>query len=301
MTFPQAPRPARTDERAGAFRLIFDHLPPGEREQRVAHALFLLQRGELDPGGLFVLGEPHPEAALLCLVLPGAAALVWPPSSVADARRRDREDALLRHGRAWLRQRGVKIAQTLLPPESVALAAPLLRNGFDHITSLHYLRHDLRTVPPPPALPLDLRRFDEDPVLFAATLERTYRGTLDCPELNGVRTADEALACHRGQAGDDPGRWRLALLDGDPVGVLLLAELPDSDDWDVSYVGVVPEARRRGVGRALVTEALRAARDARAPRLTLSVDARNRPARRLYADLGFTEAEGREVFLLLRP
>ena len=49
-------------------------------------------------------------------------------------------------------------------------------------------------------------------------------------------------------------------LDGDrPVGVLLLTEQPDWEGWEVAYVGVVPEARRRGWGRELMDRALRAA------------------------------------------
>ena len=40
---------------------------------------------------------------------------------------------------------------------------------------------------------------------------------------------------------------------GRPVGVLLLNEDREQDGWDVSYVGVVPEARRRGCGRAGVS------------------------------------------------
>jgi ribosomal protein S18 acetylase RimI-like enzyme len=296
-----APHPARVEEYAAAFRLLFAYLPPQQREERTAHALFLVQRGEVDPHGLFVVGEAQPQAAFFCQAMPGAAALVWPPCSIEDAAARQREDVLMRHGIGWLRDQGVKVAQTLLQPELIAAAGPLLRHGFRHVTSLCSLRHPLRGIPAAPALPLVLRPYEDDPSLFAATLERTYQGTLDCPELNDVRSVEEALECHRGQAGNDPGRWRLALLDERPAGVLLPAELPDSGEWDVSYVGVVPELRRRGVARFLLVEAMHAAQRARAPQLTLSVDGRNEPARRLYAKLGFDEIDTREVFLLLRP
>ncbi len=49
------PEPARTEDWAAAFRLIFHYLPVEERERRCANALYLLQRGELDPQGIFVL------------------------------------------------------------------------------------------------------------------------------------------------------------------------------------------------------------------------------------------------------
>jgi len=91
--------------------------------------------------------------------------------------------------------------------------------------------------------------------------------------------------------------WLLALVDGLPVGVLLLTRSPETLDWEISYVGVVPEARGRGFGRELVLKALAAAQTGGAPYLTLSVDARNHPARELYRVLGFEVYDRREVFL----
>jgi ribosomal-protein-alanine N-acetyltransferase len=73
--------------------------------------------------------------------------------------------------------------------------------------------------------------------------------------------------------------------------------MPESGDWEVAYVGVVPEARRRGVGRELMLHALVEARAAGVARLTLSVDARNQPAWALYRGLGFDPYDRRAVFL----
>jgi len=135
------------------------------------------------------------------------------------------------------------------------------------------------------------------PAVFHQTLQNTYKDTLDCPELNGVRGVEEVIAGHRGQSHFDPNLWLLALVDGLPVGVLLLTRSPETLDWEISYVGVVPEARGRGFGRELVLKALAAAQTGGAPYLTLSVDARNHPARELYRVLGFEVYDRREVFL----
>jgi ribosomal-protein-alanine N-acetyltransferase len=64
---------------------------------------------------------------------------------------------------------------------------------------------------------------------------------------------------------------------------------------------VVPEARRRGVGRELVRKALFEAKAAGVPSVGLSVDDRNAPARELYRRLGFEPVERREVFLAVAP
>ena len=145
---------------------------------------------------------------------------------------------------------------------------------------------------------LDYRPYDPaDPALFHETVRQTYESTLDCPELNGARDVADVLAGHRGGGRFDPARWFLALSDGRPVGVLILMESAETAEWETSYVGVVPEARRRGVGRELMGKAVAEARAAGASALTLSVDARNRPARELYRGLGFELFDRREVFL----
>src|SRR5207237_1563992 len=130
-------------------------------------------------------------------------------------------------------------------------------------------------------------------------LLRTYEGTQDCPEITGVRTAEEIIAGHRAQGKHDPRRWWVALAGGRPVGVLLLCEVPEWAAWDVAYVGVVPEARGRGYGRELMHRAVAEARADGVARLTLSVDVRNRRAWELYKGLGFEPHDRREGFLAI--
>jgi ribosomal protein S18 acetylase RimI-like enzyme len=301
MSAAPTPRPARTEELAPALRLVFQALAPAERDGRVANALHLLERGELDPQGFFVLPGPDgPLAALACAPVPGASALVWPPASVADGRRKEREDLLVRHARRWLQGRGVKLAQALLAPEEAHLASPLVRNGFAHVTDLWYLRHDLQLPGHWLSAPARLRLESYGAASaadFRQALARTYQDSRDCPEVNGVRTIEEVIRGHQAQGRFDPDRWWLARTDGGEAAVLLLTEMPESGDWEVAYVGVVPEARRRGVGRALMLHALVEARAAGVGRLTLSVDARNQPAWALYRGLGFEPYDRRAVFL----
>lgn len=293
--------PVRPHELPAAFRLLFQHVSPSDRQGRIDSALGLVERGELDPAGLFVLrGRGGLTGAVLALALPGSCGLVWPPQCGPNVYRTALEDALLQRAADWLRGRNVKIAQALLSPEESTRADALPRNGFFHITRLWFLRHDLAPLPHLLNAPasLEYRSYaPSDPSLFHQTLQRTYENTLDCPELNDARTVEEVVAGHREPERFNPELWRLALAEGDPVGVLLLAESPETGDWETSYVGVVPEARRRGFGRELMRKALAEARAAGASCLTLSVDARNRPAWDLYHSLGFASFDRREVFL----
>ncbi len=119
--------------------------------------------------------------------------------------------------------------------------------------------------------------------------------------MNGVRGTTEVILGHQSQGRYDPARWFLALAVGQPIGVLLLTEFPESGDWDLSYTGVVPEARRQGFGNELVLKALVEARLADAMYLSLAVDGRNRAAIDLYRRLGFEPYDRREVYLAVWP
>ena len=81
------------------------------------------------------------------------------------------------------------------------------------------------------------------------------------------------------------------------MGVVLVTEIPETGAWDLSYLGVIPEERRRGLGRELVRKVLIEAQLAGVTSVSLSVDTRNRPAWRLYLDMGFEPYDRREVYL----
>lgn len=296
-------RPAREEEWPAAFRFIFQAIPQSERAARVLHGIDMVRLGELQREGIWVAIESDlVRGAMICLPVPGASALVWPPQAEPGEQRTAIENALMTNGCAWLRGRGVRVAQSLLEEHDQQLAEPLLRNGFRKVTSLAYMRHDLIRVPGRPTDPLRYQTYREvDRALFRATLEQTYVGTLDCPELNGVRSMDEIVIGHVSQGRHDPDRWWLAFVDDLPVAVLLLTAIPEWRGWDLSYLGVVPTARRKGFARNLAHKALSEARRAGQSKLTLSVDRRNLPARVLYESLGFVSYDRRDVYLGLWP
>jgi ribosomal protein S18 acetylase RimI-like enzyme len=298
--------PVTVEELVPALRLVFQHLLPRERESRVANALTLVAAGELTVDGIFVARrQAGVWGALVSAPLRGAGGLVWPPQVLPGPDADACADALVIHAKSWLRQRGAKVVQALLVAEELPFAGPLARNGLQHVTTLLYLRRPSQDATPTSAraaIRLEYITYaDCDRALFRATLGRTYEGTRDCPELDGVRTWEEVVEGHQAQGRFDPRRWWLARLGGEAAGVLLLNEMPDWNSWDMAYVGVVPEARRRGVGLALVRKALDETRLAGRNQVTLAVDARNQPARHIYDSLGFERFDERTVFLCLEP
>lgn len=91
-----------------------------------------------------------------------------------------------------------------------------------------------------------------------------------------------------------PGAFAVLALEGTevdaptPLGFVLGRRA--ADEAEILSLGVLPGARRRGVGSSLVAAGCEAAAAAGARRLHLEVAADNEPARRLYARAGFAEA-----------
>ncbi|MCB2175903.1 MAG: GNAT family N-acetyltransferase [Actinomycetales bacterium] len=84
------------------------------------------------------------------------------------------------------------------------------------------------------------------------------------------------------------------------IGASLRAGDPGRSDvsWHLHGLGVLPQARSRGLGQALTATAARAGFDAGADWVSLGMYASNTPARRVYLRLGFA-VEGR--FTSYRP
>jgi ribosomal protein S18 acetylase RimI-like enzyme len=203
----------------------------------------------------------------------------------------------LREALTWLRKKGARLAQTILPRDESHMADSLLRGGFIKPTQLRYLRFEATSVSGDSPNGEFESYHAATPAVFQETLQRSYQGSLDFPEVDGRRSLAEVLEGYQA-AGFDPKRWWLKRADDGPAGVLILSEIEQAV-WDLTYVGVVPEARRRGHGRELVRKAMAEAQAGGAELLTVCVDERNAPALRLYAKLGFEEYDIRDVYLAL--
>jgi ribosomal protein S18 acetylase RimI-like enzyme len=169
------------------------------------------------------------------------------------------------------------------------------------ITELVYLERTTRVplVVRPGVPPLDWAGFGPATEAdFRAALQATYSGSLDMPELEGIRSLDDVMASHRVGGRFIAERWQVGHVPGEPASaaVLLLSAIPDREAWEVAYLGLAPAARGRGLGRAALAHALAMAAP-HVPRLELAVDIRNHPATRLYRAAGFTPFDQRAVHL----
>jgi ribosomal-protein-alanine N-acetyltransferase len=81
----------------------------------------------------------------------------------------------------------------------------------------------------------------------------------------------------------------------DARGGMVLARVA-ADEAEILTIAVLPEARRQGLGRALLEAAAALAAERRAVALFLEVSTGNHPARALYAACGFMEVGRRRRY-----
>jgi mycothiol synthase len=181
--------------------------------------------------------------------------------------------------------RDVHLAQVLLDPPDALSRTFYAELKFREIAELIYLQMQLpKSVKPPELMPGAqwVRYSPQTHRLFAEAILQTYRDSLDCPALSGLRDIEDIIAGHKATGEFDPDRWFL-LRQGDQVlGVLLLAAISPGDALELVYVGLLPEARGRGVGTLMIRQAQWCTANVDRRRLTLAVDATNSPALRLY-------------------
>lgn len=200
------------------------------------------------------------------------------------------------------------ISQLLLPLHNEAEASILANCGFGHLTDLLFLARSTHRIVPEVQISgvHDSEPWsDDNSERFAQTIEATYEGTQDCPELNGCRSGAHALVSHQMSGEFAPDLWHLYLLDDKDAGVALIAPhraAPDDTGfaWEIVYLGVAKEFRQRGLGHRMLADLLNAARRSGAQEVMLAVDVRNEPAIQLYSQFGFREFDRRKVHARLR-
>jgi ribosomal protein S18 acetylase RimI-like enzyme len=285
-----------------AWELVAQSWPEEERGGQLAATADAIAAGRGD--SLLVL-EARTAGNLVGVafaqLLAGRAAVVTTPQTVAtnDALRCSLEDQLFARQDAELRAAGTRLTQCLLPFHDPA-AECLRRTGFNHTADLLYLVATSESFPDqPPQPPFEL--VPADPVAestrFSPLLERTYVGSLDCPQVDGLRSTSEVLSGYRATGEFRSGLWQIVRAAGRDVGCLILAFHPAGKHCELIYLGLAPEVRGRGWGLELTRAALALTAAAGGERLVLAVDAANEPAVRMYVASGFSAWDRRQLWI----
>lgn len=290
--------PPEPGQEAEALELAFAELDPEERAQQIA--LIRRQAGTANrpPEGPYVaIQSGRLLGAIYWQLQPGKTGMIWPPG----LRGGDQSAAgqLIQAACESLTAHGAHLVQCLLRPGSAPATASLEAAGFEHLAELYYMASLTADFPQsPPSTQLVFESYAPDAhARFAAVLEATYEGTQDCPVLNGARAIDDVLAGYRASGEFDPGRWLFVRHGGRDVGCLILADYPEQNNFELVYMGVVPEARGNRWGAGIARYAQWRARSAGRERLVLAVDAANEPALGMYGRVGFRVWDRRSVWV----
>jgi ribosomal protein S18 acetylase RimI-like enzyme len=231
---------------------------------------------------------------------------------------------LLRRWLAECQRRGLRALQILVEDSSPVLRRVLRQAGFKRLTSLLYMLcptdQDLPTAVTawnsatkghsfhPGADPawhwlaegeLRLECFSDSPAFWqrlATVVEKTYVGSLDCPEVTGLRSAYETLQGYRQNTQWRPELWFLVRVGEEDIGCLLLGDRPQDDCLELVYMGLIPEYRGRAIGGWLVRQTKKQAILLGRSQIAAAVDVRNWPAIHAYEAAGFQSVGRADVY-----
>lgn len=232
---------------------------------------------------------------------PGKAAALWAPEwgGKRPKNAQPTEAALIAAAAKACDAADVAMTQTLFERSDDDRIASLLESGYYKIATLRYLG---RRVPGAGRVvaddlvtfePYSPRQHDR----LKRLLARTYVESLDCPGLEEHRDLDDVLVGYRATGIYDPRRWLFASAEGEDVGVVIVAEHAGTDQAELIYMGLTPEARGRGLGGRLVQRAIGEAAVMGVDQLMVAVDDGNTPARRVYERAGFAAWAKRYVYV----
>jgi mycothiol synthase len=283
---------------------------PSEIEAQVSTFMNHARVLSLDLGLQWLVSEgDRIVAACSCVESPGRTSVLFLPPFGLRGGTEPALDKLVAHVIAEQSTRNVRLAQCLLNLDDRYNERALLRAGFRPIAELIYMDCLVLNEGPShvtssrghshPLPALEWESYNSASHLhFVDLILATYRGSLDCPALSGLREIEDILTGHKNSGLFQSHRWRLARIDGRPAGCILLSENPLRRVLEVAYMGVHPDFRGRALGRALVSEGLSIAYREQFEKVTLAVDAANAPARRLYGSAGFVETMRRRAMIV---
>ncbi len=244
-------------------------------------------------------------SACACLESPGRTAVLLLPSGAAPCADHTVFHALVEAAVQDQSARGTRLLQCLLEPGDDWSCSALKSAGFRDLTTLLYLERHGGQPSPVPVNPVESAgrqcqwmTYDaECHADFTTLISATYRDSLDCRGLSGLRDIEDVVAGHKSAGRFDPRRWLLLKFNNIAVGCILFGENPLRSAIDLVYMGVHPAFRGRGLGRYILNYGLTLPQNAGFAAVTVAVDHENTPALALYAAGGFTETHRRVAML----
>jgi len=304
-------RPARNhQEQEEALFLMIQENDQDIKRQEVEKIFASVQNGQLDLKHLLVATKRQKILATRLMVAQeDKTAILWPAAVDEETESFQSldsiQDALLEQSILLAKKEGCVQIQTTVEQNDSITSALYERNGIPAIGELYFMQR--------PASP---ECYDEKPCAAASEslklaplsqeisdeflgelVLKTYIDSADFPELQHDRTAARSLQTHRLQGEYNPEHWFVIEQNKSAAGVLFFSWHPDLKQWELTYLGIIPEHRGKGTaGKAIEQSFEHPSR--KNSSVFLGVDSRNHYAIRLYESLGFIVVSRQTVHVL---
>ncbi len=306
-------RPAQNQrEREEALSLMIQESDPDVKRQEVEKIVLSVKTGRLDLKHLLIATkEREIRAALLMVAQEDKTAILWPPAYDEELEDSDSlgaiQDLLLEKVVLLANEECCNILQTTVDAADFGTSRLFERNGIPAVGTLFFMQRpafsecndESNRVTEDEKQSLQLVPISQgisDEILGELVLE-TYIDSADFPELQQHRTATLSLQTHRLQGEYNPDHWFVIKQDKAAVGVLFFAFHPDYNQWELSYLGIVPQQRGKNLARCAIKKSLEHT-ERKKSSIFLGVDSRNHYAIRLYESLGFVVVSRQRVHAL---
>lgn len=238
----------------------------------------------IDPGSRLVAVEGE---RVVGLVVPSMQHLLVD----RDARRRGHGRRLVEAALAMLASRGERFLDLYVPPDSVVAERFAQASGFAPHASLWQMRLEPNAVVAAPSFPPGIvtrpLRVGEDEEQFVDLFNRAFAA-----HPTPLSVTPDTLRHVHALPSFDPSAFLIALdgRDGRTMAGFCRTSL-DGDVGEVVLIGVLPEWRGVGLGRALLAWGVQHLRQRGAAEVVLSVEALNTNALGLYERAGFRRVQ----------
>jgi GNAT superfamily N-acetyltransferase len=290
------------DELESVFRLLFRHLIPEEQTMRIRSFLQSFQSGAITADGIF-LAEKDGQilGTLYSQLRPDGSVLLFPPVISDSGLTAVSTAQLFAAFENYCRKHSV-IAATALADDNQIFD----EETFQTLGKFKFLSEMVCLASTAAAESIVSRSLEFVPMSEVAVLpfermcgvvSKTYENTKDFPQLMTAMPIEGILRTYQGAA-FLPELWFFIQQDGQDIGVLLVTDSRDGQ-MELTYMGLVPAVRRKGLSKEIVQFAQRLTFQRNGLFLTTSVDERNTAALKTYLTCGFKAWDRKRVFVRL--
>ena len=297
-----SPRTER--ERIAAVRCLFGATTSSPTDDSVHGSVDQIRTPAIESQELVAVWRQHrPLAVTMFRIATDGTACLWAPE-VAASDRNDATlaDAVLREATSRIDAADCQRTLSVVQPQRQDQGRALLGAGFacaGSITSFQHTLADRVSVASFTSLPR-VPYLRETESRFVAIVERTFEESRDCQRKQWRQTGRSLLESYAASPGSTPHRWSILVHESVDVAVMLVNECREDRSWEIAYLGVIPERRRRGIAHDLVGSLLDEAARTECGRVVTTAHDDNLAATSLYLKTGFVARDRNVGYVRLR-